>query len=1021
MIITTKVVRNWLLFTGVGLSLSLAGCECEGDSPPLGRLAPSISLDESPLDFGEVPVGATKELPLEVKNIGQLQLQVCARAPDEGKTAPAHCVTLSTFEPAGAPFSAVYESTEEDGTWVVDSAATREIILRFTPQAEGLAEGSFLLVHDDQPNNPKTISLRGVGVRPQVDVAPLALDFGEVTVGQSKTMMLTLTNRTQFAQPVSVGPIDQTALVFGVRSAAGAEAPLGQALVVEVPGNGSTTVQVSFSPLESGQATTMLQVRYCPSGCDVSVLLLGQGVKPEFVVEPSSLDFGRLAEGQSATQTFRVRNIGISRLMVNTIELDAGTSSEYSIAPQMGLPYELAPMSELTVAVLYQGTTPGLDTGRVRVDTTAWDNPATPNDERIAFVDLRAESSGPDIAALPAAVNFGTLAIMTGMSTRNVILENQGNAPLTISNIQLNGPSVGSELTMPTVPGVPSVLAPGQTVQISLRYAPTNAGLDEAQLVIVSDDRDESPLVIQVAGVGGVPTTCALQVSPTNVNFGLVERGRVATLPVDLRNLGAQACNISGLVTSGDPSFAVRNPMAATVAPGSTHRVELTYSPTAYATHTGQLAVTSDDPAQPTINVPLSGTSAPSDVRVIPSELDFAVVPVTCGSPARSITLYNTGTRTVTVNRVYMDPGTTSEFELCAQGAGSFAWCTAPFSTPSSVPAGGSVSFSLRYRPRDIGADNGVVFIEHSAAPVPVAVPLRGSGDVSPTVTDRFTQVPTPEADIMFVVDNSCSMSEEQANLGRNLQSFLTYAQTAMVDYHIAVTTTDVDVSTAGQFVRGGGAAIITPQTANASQVFQRNTAIGTGGSSDEQGLEAAYLALTDPNLSGANAGFLRQDAALAVIVVSDEEDFSNRQVSFYESFFRNLKGFQNQSQFSFSAIVTPRGGCSNGASDGLRYIQIAQATGGVVESICTANWGNTLSNIGLNTFGLRSRFNLTAQPVPSTIAVTVNAMPSPMVTPGGVMQWRYDAPTNAVVFNTGYVPTANSIIEITYTVACLP
>jgi hypothetical protein len=36
-------------------------------------------------------------------------------------------------------------------------------------------------------------------------------------------------------------------------------------------------------------------------------------------------------------------------------------------------------------------------------------------------------------------------------------------------------------------------------------------------------------------------------------------------------------------------------------------------------------------------------------------------------------------------------------------------------------------------------------------------------------------------------------------------------------------------------------------------------------------------------------------------------------------------------------------------------------------------------------------------------------------------MQWRYDAPTNAVVFNTGYVPTANSIIEIAYTVACLP
>ncbi len=1017
--ISTKALRNWLFFSGVGLSLSIAGCECQDGEPPLGRLQPVIHVESEGLDFGEVPVGATKELGLPVENRGQLVLQVCATAAEEGQTTPLHCMELSHFTPENAPFSSFYETTLETGLWAVDSAATREVIIRFTPQMEGLAEGTFILVHDDTASGPTSIPLRGVGVRPQVDVAPQAIDFGEVTVGQSKTMDLVLTNRTQFAQPVAIGPIDQTALIFGVRSAAGAEALPGQPLVVEVPGNGSATVQVSFAPQDSGQAMADLRVRYCPSGCDVTVLLLGQGVKPEFVVDPSSLDFGRLDEGVAETRTFRVRNIGISRLVVNTIGLEAGTSAEYMVAPQNGLPFELTPGAELTVAVIYQGSTPGVDMGQVRVDTTAWDNPATPNDERIAFVQLRAESSGPDIAALPAAVNFGTLAIMTGMATRNVIIENQGNAPLTLTNISLNGPS--SEITMNPV--APRPLAPGDTLQITLNYAPQNAGLDEAQLVVESDDRDENPLVIQVAGVGGVPTTCALQVAPTNVNFGLVERGRVATLPVDLRNLGAQPCSISSLMTSGDPSFAVRNGNTAMVAPGGTYRIEMTYSPTAYATHSGQLAIASDDPAQPIINVPLSGTSAPSDIRVIPSDLDFAVVPVNCGSPARTVTLYNTGTRAVTVTRVYLDPGTSSEFELCAQGAGTFAWCPSPFAMPATVPAGGSVSFQVRYRPRDIGADNGVLFVEHNAMNpvVPVAVPLRGAGDVSPTVTDRFTQVPTPEADILFVVDNSCSMSEEQASLGRNLQSFLTYAQTAMVDYHISVITTDVDVGTRGQFVRTGGAAIITPQTPNASQVFQRNTAIGTGGSSNECGLEAAYLALTDPNLSNQNAGFLRQDAALAVIVVSDEEDFSSRQVSFYENFFRNLKGFQNQSQFSFSSIVTPAGGCVSGASAGLRYIQVSQATGGVIESICTVNWGNTLSNIGLNTFGLRSRFNLTAQPVPSTIAVTVNGQATPSITAGGVTQWRYDGTNNSVNFQTGYVPQANSNIEITYTVACLP
>ena len=58
---------------------------------------------------------------------------------------------------------------------------------------------------------------------------------------------------------------------------------------------------------------------------------------------------------------------------------------------------------------------------------------------------------------------------------------------------------------------------------------------------------------------------------------------------------------------------------------------------------------------------------------------------------------------------------------------------------------------------------------------------------------------------------------------------------------------------------------------------------------------------------------------------------------------------------------------------------------------------------------------------MPSTIAVDVDGVPVPSVTPGGTQRWAYNQGANSVDFQTGSVPQANSTISVTYTVACLP
>ena len=69
--------------------------------------------------------------------------------------------------------------------------------------------------------------------------------------------------------------------------------------------------------------------------------------------------------------------------------------------------------------------------------------------------------------------------------------------------------------------------------------------------------------------------------------------------------------------------------------------------------------------------------------------------------------------------------------------------------------------------------------------------------DLRPTLppgqyVDTFQQVAASKIDVLWVVDNSPSMVEEQDNLAQNFNQFLGFLTRAQTDFHIAVTTTDV-------------------------------------------------------------------------------------------------------------------------------------------------------------------------------------------------------------------------------------
>jgi len=291
--------------------------------------------------------------------------------------------------------------------------------------------------------------------------------------------------------------------------------------------------------------------------------------------------------------------------------------------------------------------------------------------------------------------------------------------------------------------------------------------------------------------------------------------------------------------------------------------------------------------------------------------------------------------------------------------------------------------------------------------------------------TDVFTQAPAQAVDILLVVDNSGSMAPYQQKLGDSFDSFISYFVGANVDYHIAVTTTDsgYDPATHGAAGRIIGS-VITPDTPDPQSAFAGIVNVGTSGAGYEMGLQGAFLALTDPLVHGTNADFLRDDASLSIIFVSDEEDASPQTDNDYINAFFAVKGQRARDVFNASALtVTDESVCTaqEAASSypGSRYVDVATQTHGLTGNICAdgVSFDNIVTDLSLNVSRLTDTFYLSDTPDPVTLQVSVNDVTIPC----DDGSWSYDLVNDqgedkpAVIFDRASLPETGSRIAIRY------
>ncbi len=290
---------------------------------------------------------------------------------------------------------------------------------------------------------------------------------------------------------------------------------------------------------------------------------------------------------------------------------------------------------------------------------------------------------------------------------------------------------------------------------------------------------------------------------------------------------------------------------------------------------------------------------------------------------------------------------------------------------------------------------------------------IQDPDDVKPlpvVIEERFLQAPLPKVDVLFVVDGTGSMEEEQESFADAADAFVDVLDGLELSYQLGVTSTDPEQD--GALL--GRPWIITGAASDPSRALADALLVGTSSPPPAAGLYAASRALSD--VQGLNRGFRRADAGLHVVFVSDGDDESDAWLgddpaAAFLAILEADAATSGRAARASAVVGDVPGGCSGEtgtAEAGVRYTAVAEATGGAVGSICAADFGAIALALADAAVEWQSVFPLQATPEDGTVRVEVD---------GERMNegWSVDATIPAVVFAAPPAPDVE--IAVVYTV----
>lgn len=383
------------------------------------------------------------------------------------------------------------------------------------------------------------------------------------------------------------------------------------------------------------------------------------------------------------------------------------------------------------------------------------------------------------------------------------------------------------------------------------------------------------------------------------------------------------------------------------------------------------------------------------DIALSRTSIDFGGWPKDCESPRELITISNEGGSDLEISNI----------EFVGDGKAAYSLFS-EWGTELTLAPGESADVEISFVPTAwVDFEPWLRVTSNDPDEAEKDAEMIGFGQSDRMHEQTFEQDLYEAVDVLWVVDNSGSMSDDLDIVARNFSSFIQVFIDLGLDWQMGVITTDMaNPEFSGKLV----GPYLTPSSPDVVNAFTQQIDLGSGGSPTETAFRSTEAALTAPLVDGYNVGFLREDAALATIVISDEDDSSTMSWSNFVSWYEGLKSDSDMT--TFNAI------CEGIFFSCNKYASAADATGGITGDIASSDYASILESISYTSAGMTVSFDLEYEPSSlASMDVSVDGVAVPQDAFDG---WTYDTNDQSVTFHGAWIPEPGSTGTINYPVA---
>jgi hypothetical protein len=339
-----------------------------------------------------------------------------------------------------------------------------------------------------------------------------------------------------------------------------------------------------------------------------SVFDLGAATGPLLAIN-STFNFGTLCPGQTPTELLQLFNVGSSDLTISSINRVAGSSDFTLTGPSFPVTIKAGEELDFTVSftpkLANEGTT---ETATFQINSNAVVNP----NQKITYTATVGAPNGSTVIANGG--DFGNICVGS-FADLNLTIANKGTCDLLVSGITSND----GDFLPPSTLVYPLAVHAGTSVAAPVRFEPLSVGTKAGIITVVSSNNPSGNMSVNVTGKA---PPGHITVSGSGV-FGNVCGGSNAQQTITVANTGPCNLHVTGASISC-PDFTIEgNPFPAIISADASLPLTIKFTPTSIGPKSCTLTITSDDPNNPIVTVPLTATTPAVSIDVPPDVAPF--------------------------------------------------------------------------------------------------------------------------------------------------------------------------------------------------------------------------------------------------------------------------------------------------------------------------------------------------------------------------------------------------------------